>query len=173
MPYSDQVALNYDNLPQYVSSTSSFQLEKPTLNQTSGNFNYEAFAYFGNGSESNLFRNLSGLYNSLNSTVKSFPVSLPSSSLPFTIISDNLVSDPSLLRIIGTDTLVNCSTFSNKTFTFSLTSKGSIQCSYTESTSVNATFESGSSISSCLSNAEINNSYINISSSYGPFYVDM
>ncbi len=173
MPYSDQVALNYDNLPQYVSSTSSFQLEKPTLNQTSGNFNYEAFAYFGNGSESNLFRNLSGLYNSLNSTVKSFPVSLPSSSLPFTIISDNLVSDPSLLRIIGTDTLVNYSTFSNKTFTFSLTSKGSIQCSYTESTSVNATFESGSSISSCLSNAEINNSYINISSSYGPFYVDM
>ena len=173
MPYSDQVALNYDNLPQYVSSTSSFQLEKPSLNQTSGTFTYEAFAYFGNGSESNIFKNLSSLYSSLNSTVSSFPVSLPDSSLAFNIASQNIVSDPSLLRIIGTDTLVNYSTFSNKTFTFSLTSSGSVQCSDSESTSVNATFESGNSLSSCLSSAVINNSYINISSTYGPFYVDM
>ncbi len=175
MPYSDQVALNYNNLPQYSSALSSFQLEKPTLNQTSGNFKYEAFAYFGTGSESNVFNSLSNLYGSLNSTVSSFPVSLPNSSLPFNLFSNSIVSDPSILRIVGTDTLVNYSTFSNKPFTFSLITKGSIQCSVSESTSVNATFESGSSssISSCLSNAVINGSYINISSKYGPFFVDM
>ena len=175
MPYSDQVALNYNNLPKYSSSISSFQLEKPTLNQTSGNFNYEAFAYFGIGSENNVFSNLSKLYGSLNSTVSSFPVSLPNSSLPFNLFSNSIVSDPSILRIVGTDTLVNYSNFSNKSFTFSLFNKGSINCSVSESTSTNATFESdsSSSVSSCLSNAIVNNSYINISSKYGPFFVDM
>ncbi len=173
MPYSDQVALNYNNLPQYTPALSSFQIEKPVLNQTPGNFNYEAFAYFGSGSESNLFNGLSSVYDSLNSSVSSFPVSLPNSSLNFNIISNTMVSDPSLLRIVGTDTLVNYSTFSNKSFTFSLTSKGSLQCSYSESTSTNATFESGASLSSCLSNAVINDSYITISSKSGPFFVDM
>ena len=175
MPYSDQVALNYNNLPKYSSSLSSFQLEKPTLNQTSGNFNYEAFAYFGIGSESNLFSSLSNVYGSLNSTVSSFPVSLPNSSLPFNLFSNSIISDPSILRIVGTDTLVNYSTFSNKSFTFSLFSNGLIQCSVSESTSANATFESdsSSSVSSCLKTAVINNSYVNISSKYGPFFVDM
>ncbi len=173
MPYSDQVALNYNNLPHYSPALSSFQLEKPTLNQTSGIFNYEAFTYFGSGSESSVFNSVSDLYSSLNSTVSSFPVPLPNSSLPFNIFSNSIVSDPSILRIVGTDTLVNYSTFSNKSFTFSLVSKGSLQCSVSESTSVNATFESGSSLSSCLDNAVINNSYINISSKYGPFFVDM
>ena len=175
MPYSDQVALNYNNLPQYSLSTSSFQIEKPTLNITSGNFNYETFTYFGNGNEGNLFNNLSSLYNSLNSTVSSFPVSLPNSSLNFNIFSNSIVSDPSILRIGGTDTLVNYSTFSNNSFTFSLTSKGSLLCSHSENTSANATFESGSSslVSSCLSKAVVNDSYINISSKYGPFFVDM
>ena len=173
MPYSDQVALNYNNLPQYSLALSSFQLEKPTLNATSGNFNYEAFAYFGNGGESNLFNDLSSLYDSFNSTVSSFPVSLPNSSLTFNIFSNTLASDPSLLRIIGTDTLVNYSKFSNNSFTFSLTNEGSLLCSYSETTSANATFRSGASLSSCLSKAVVNKSYITISSKYGPFYTDM
>ncbi|MCL4396804.1 hypothetical protein M1494_00445 [Candidatus Parvarchaeota archaeon] len=173
MPYSDEVALDYNNLPQYAPALSSFQIEKPTLNQTSGNFNYESFAYFGSGSESSILSSISSLYSSLNSSVSSFSVSLPNSSLAFNILSNNIASDPSLLRVVGTDTLVNYSSFSNKSFTFSLITNGVVQCSYSESTSVNATFESGSSLSSCLGNAVTNHSYINISSKYGPFFVDM
>ena len=173
MPYSDQVALNYNNLPHYYPATSSFQIETPTLNSTSKNFNYEAFDYFGSGTGGGLFSNLSDLYGSLNSSVTSFPVSLPNSSLTFHLTSNSLVSDPSILRIVGTDLLVNYSVFSNRSFTFSLVTKGSVQCTYSESTSSNGTFEYGSGGSSCLNSAVINSSYINISSKYGPFFADM
>ncbi len=173
MPYSDQVALNYNNLPHYYPSTASFEIEKPTLNQTSGNFNFEAFDYFGKDSENDLFKDLSNTYNSLNSSVVSFPVDLPNSSLAFNFISNTLVSDPSILRVVGSDTLVNYSSFSNKSFTFSLITSGTKECSLSENTSSNQTFEYTYSGSNCLSKAVVNHSYINISSKYGPFFVDM
>ena len=173
MPYSDQVALNYNNLPSFHPALSSFALEKPSLNSTAGTSSFEAFAYFGSGGKNGLFANLSSLYSSLNSTAASLPVSLPNSSLQFNMISNTLVSDPSILRVVGTDTFVNYSKFSNISFTFSLVNNGVLQCSNNEVTSLNGTFESGSPLSTCLNAAVINNSYINISSKYGPFFVDM
>jgi hypothetical protein len=174
MPYSDQVALNYNNLPHYYPSSVSFQLEKPTLNTTSNQFSYEAFDYFGRGSKNNVFAGLSNSYSLLNTSVSSFPVSLPSSSLAFTLVSNSLVSDPSVLRIVGTDTFVNYSTFSNESFDFSVTSNGALSCSGSEYTSENSTYSiSNTMFSSCLSNVVVNKSYVTISSSHGPFFVDM
>lgn len=43
MPYSDQVALNYNNLPVYSPSLTSFQLETPTLNTTANEFFIQCF----------------------------------------------------------------------------------------------------------------------------------
>ncbi len=171
MPYSDQVALNYDNLPIYHPSTVSFQLEKPTLNATSNQFGYEAFDYFGKGSENAIFANLSSLYSSFNSSAFTFPVSLPNSSLTFNLISNSIVSDPSILRIVGVDTLTNSSGFSNKSFDFSIVKNGATECSAVYTTSINSTYSLTDS--GCLGNAVTNDSFINISSKSGPFVVNM
>ncbi len=170
MPYSDQVALNYNNLPVYYPSTTSFQIEKPTLNKTAGQFSYEVFDYLGKGYKPNLFSNLSGLYSSLNSTVLARPVNLPNASLASNIIANSLVSDPSIIRIFGENTLVNYSNFENKSFNYSITNNSKLICSGHAYTSDNSTY---SIDSNCVTSASVNNSYINISSKIGPFFVDM
>ena len=171
MPYSDQVSLNYNNLPIYYSSTATFQIETPTLNTTSNAFAYEAFDYFGNGSANAIFSNLSNMYSSLNSSVSSFPVSLPNSSLTFNLVANSIVSDPSILRVVGVDTLVNYSTFANKPFSLSIVTNGATTCSTSYLTSVNSTYSLTDS--GCLGSAVINHSLVNISSKIGPFFVDM
>ncbi len=171
MPYSDQVALNYNNLPVYSPSLTSFQLETPTLNTTANEFLYNVFDYVGKGSESSIFSNFSSLYNTLNSTVSGVQATIPKSSLLFNLVANSIVSDPSILRIVAQDVFENSSGFTNKSFSFSVVRSGITQCSIKNVTNINSTYSYA--YSGCLADAVVNNSYLNISSNKGPFIVNI
>lgn len=171
MPYSDQVVLNYDNLPLYYTSNSFFSLEKPSLNQSSNSLNEQADLYFGNGQPSQLLSALKDVSNSLNGN---FSVSNTSSayiSNGFNLVATSLNGNASLLRILSQYVISNDSVFASLPITLKLGSSSS--CSFTETTNGSAVFSSTSAMSSCISQLVVDNSLINVSSASGPFIVQM
>ncbi len=171
MPYSDQAVLSVNNLPSYKTSEVSFMLQKPAINSSSTSYNKEAFAYFGSGGLSSIFNNFSSFYNVFSSTFVPVPSVLSSTPYGFTLIANNLVGNASILRIVGSDSLTNFSTFANVPITVDFV--GISGCSFSESTDSAGVFSSDSAFSSCLSKVVVNKSEITITSATGPFQVDL
>lgn len=125
MPYADQVALNYNNLPIFPTSQVSMELEKPIINQSATTIYSEAaFAYFGTGSEKSLFHNMSLEYNTLGLTPSISPMSVPSALYGFSLNTNSLLGSKSVIRIFGAKTIVNNSRFSDRTISVSFVSSG-------------------------------------------------
>ena len=172
MPYSDQVALNLNNLPNYASSVVSFMLQQPEVKSTSSISQEEAVAYFGSGSLSSSFNELSSVYNNLNSTYIPVPSVLSPTAYGFTLTANNLFGNGSLLRIIGSRSVSNISVFSNKNILLDIINSSS-ETRFIATTNGSGIFSSNPSFSSVLDSLQVNKSYIQVLSKSGPFQVDM
>ncbi len=171
MPYSDQVALNYDNLPVYYSSNSFFTLEKPTQSNSSSPLLKQIELFFGSGQPSGLYTNLADVSSGLNTpyTLSNSTSAVVSGS--FNVVATSLRGEASLLRIFVQKVVTNNSIYSGKTITLQIGS-GSV-CKFTGQTNGSGVYASTSAMSSCLSKLQVNTSVINVSSSSGPFIVQM
>ncbi len=181
-PYADQTTLNYDNGAIYPTAAVSMRLETPVINATSGQYQKEAFVYFGKGTEPAGFANLSSVYNLLSVTPTITPVAISPSAYGFTLIANNMIGNSSIMRIVGVDTLNNFTRLINDTVYLYLYYKGAAygNCAYPFQTNGSQIVTVNSSNAPCLSNLTatlpsdyVNNSYIVVDSHDGPFYAQM
>ena len=176
-PYTGETVLNYDNLPVYPVSQVSMRLQKPTINNTATTSSSEAFVYFGNGTEAPIFSNLSSNYDIISAQPTITVSNPPASVYGFTLIANNLIGNSSILRIAGTKVLNNYSQFTDKSVTLTLSYDG---CTFSGQTNGSQILVVAPSDSSCATNmtsnfppSEVDKATIEVSSGYGPFFVEM
>lgn len=173
MPYTDSVALNYNNMPIYPISTVSMGIQSPSINKTTYTLpTREAFVYFGPGGEARLTSGLSDTYNSLSVQPSLSIATIPSSAYGASIFTGNIRADKSVIKIVGTRTLVNASTFAHEKVTLSLLKDGTPVCGNTAMTT-NGSGAISVASSSCISASSSLNDNLIVSSQYGPFYVEV
>lgn len=170
MPYTDSVVLNYNNIPVYPISSVSMQLESPSINGTSNNlFTKEAFVYISKGDEPTIYNSISSLYTSLSSAPLQSTSTVPTSLYGATMFVSNVRGNNSVIKIVGTRTLINSSTFSDKSVTLSVSGCNALNLVSNGSGVVSVS----SSDSPCMTSSSVNYKDLVISSTYGPFYAKL